>query len=166
MMLDLNDYSKELIIISPENFLNSSNRIINGTSSFIGTGIFPYLIFCSIISEIDNPSNNYFGLFIYDISYNTPENLLELFYSNYLELVKGEIISCFNLEMEIGHLSCFYLSEDYNFTIITMFSEIEEDEDNLMKIYFLKVYFLKDIKVYIAIFQEIQMKFLHFYLNK
>ena len=129
-ILDINDYSKELIIISPENFLNSSNRIINGTSSFIGTGIFPYLIFCSIISEIDNPSNNYFGLFIYDISYNTPENLLELFYSNYLELVKGEIISCFNLEMEIGHLSCFYLSEDYNFTIITMFSEIEEDEDN------------------------------------
>ena len=34
-ILDLEHYSRDIIIISPENFLNSTKRIIKGPSSFV-----------------------------------------------------------------------------------------------------------------------------------
>ena len=137
-ILDLEHYSRDIIIISPENFLNSTKRIIKGPSSFVGTAIGGYLVFCSIISEIDNPSNNYLAIFIYDISYSNPQNLVNLFYSKYLELVKGEIISCFNLEMTNGHLSCIYLSEDYNYTIINIFNNMLQNKITPLTVYYQK----------------------------
>ena len=136
-LLDLDNYSNDLIIISRENFLNSTNRIIRGISSFIGTVNY-YLIYGLIISEIDNPSNNYFALFSYKISYNSQENFMTLIYSKYFELVKGEIISCFNFEKQLGHLSCIYLSEDYNYTIINIFNNINNNQDNPFTVYYKK----------------------------
>ena len=136
-ILDLDNYSNDLIIISRENFLNSTNRIIRGISSFIGSVNY-YLIYGLIISEIDDPSNNYFSLFSYEISYNTPENFITLIYSKYFELVKGEIISCFNFEKGMGHLSCIYLSEDYNYTIINIFNNIINNQDSPFTVYYKK----------------------------
>ena len=134
-LTDLNNYQSDLIIISPEYFLNSTNRIIKGKSSFIGNEVDPYLIYGSIISEIDNPSKNYFALFIYDIPY-TPPNMFRFFNSTYLDLVKGEIISCFFLDKTSGNLSCIYLNEAYNYTIINIFNNMKNNRKNPITIYY------------------------------
>ena len=116
----LNNVTTNLKIIEPGDFLNSTNIIISGISPYVQT-INSFLIYGSIITEIDNPSNNYLALFCYKLF--VPKSYINLQYLNYsLELVKGEIISCFIFDLKLGHLSCIYLSEYYNYTVINIYN--------------------------------------------
>ena len=120
-LLIIEDDKKDLIVYNSSYFLNCTNRIIKGISSFVYIFNSEYLVYGTVTELENDPLNNYLTFYYYKLTYSQNiehELIVQLQYSNDLGNTKGDFISCFNFDNRLGHISCFYLSNDNYYTII------------------------------------------------
>ena len=120
VVFDTENYQNDLTVYNSSNFLNDTNRIING-SKFLCYFInyYAFLLIGTVTKKNNDPSNNYLTLFNYKIIRDHENNKINInfLYSNDLGFTKGDYISCFIFNTNEGHISCFYQSKENLYTI-------------------------------------------------
>ena len=119
-ILNINQYTDDFILVSPNNFIQEDNKIIKGISSLFYIAL-DCLIYGTITMTKNNVSDYYISLYSYTYSFTGTDNLsfnYNLKYKIDFDDIKGEYLSCFVYNSKNNHISCFYLSKDNNYTII------------------------------------------------
>ena len=119
-ILNINQYTNDFILVSPNNFTQEENKIIKGISSLFYFTL-DFLIYGAITMTKNNASDYFISLYSYTYSFTETNNLdfnYNLKYKIDFDDIKGEYLSCFVYNSNNYHISCFYLSKDNNYTII------------------------------------------------
>ena len=119
-ILKMNQYTNDFTSVSLTDFLNGENKIIKGISSlfyFIGNN----LIYGTVTMTKNNVSDYYISLYGYSYTLGNENNVnFKYEYKTKIEYddIKGESLSCFVFSGNNYLVSCFYLNEDNNYTIV------------------------------------------------
>ena len=112
------------MMFSPAFFLNDTNRIIEGIKSLCFDYGEDNFFYSTITTKSNDPSDYYLSFYNYIIEnsrLDVVDNSLSfrLQSTNDIDLTKGNYSSCFVIDEDFKHVSCFYLSQN-NFYTITL----------------------------------------------
>ena len=137
-LLIIEDNKKDLIVYNSSYFLNNTSRNIKGITSFVYILNSFFLVYGTVTELEDDPLNKYLTFFYYELTYNQNIEQVLTFkfqFSNDLGNTKGDYFSCFNYNERLGYISCFYLSNDNNFTIIGIENNMTEYNFKIITIF-------------------------------